>query len=213
MREHNVPDWYIASCKKIKYMFPKAHAAAYVMSAIRLGWFKIHKPLEFYAAFFSVAPGGFDGEVVSGGKERVQALMREIDEKIRKKEDNQKDKETMSTMQLVLESMARGIKYLPGRQDPYALQLSAGFRGLCGGKAGAGKGGGRGLLKAGASGAVKSHQGSYGAAGAQPRPGRSFRNQPDHPLLIFRRSEEKIASLRLLFGGEGMFFEKRREKK
>ncbi len=113
MREHNVPDWYIASCKKIKYMFPKAHAAAYVMSAIRLGWFKIHKPLEFYAAFFSVAPGGFDGEVVSGGKERVQALMREIDEKIRKKEDNQKDKETMSTMQLVLESMARGIKYLP----------------------------------------------------------------------------------------------------
>ena len=113
MREHNVPDWYIASCKKIKYMFPKAHAAAYVMSAIRLGWFKIHRPLEFYAAFFSVAPGGFDGEVVSGGKERVQALMREIDEKIRKKEDNQKDKETMSTMQLVLESMARGIKYLP----------------------------------------------------------------------------------------------------
>jgi DNA polymerase-3 subunit alpha (Gram-positive type) len=113
MIEHGVPDWYIGSCKKIKYMFPKAHAAAYVMSAIRLGWFKIHRPLEFYAAFFSVAPGGFDGQVVAGGKESVKALMREIDEKIRKKEDNQKDKETLSTMQLVLESMARGIKYLP----------------------------------------------------------------------------------------------------
>ena len=67
MREHQVPDWYIGSCKKIKYMFPKAHAAAYVMSAIRLGWFKIHKPLEFYAAYFSVAPDGFDGQVVAGG--------------------------------------------------------------------------------------------------------------------------------------------------
>ncbi len=113
MREHQVPDWYIGSCKKIKYMFPKAHAAAYVMSAIRLGWFKIHKPLEFYAAYFSVAPDGFDGQVVAGGKERVRAVMREIDEKIRNKTDNQKDKDTQSALQMVLESMARGIKYMP----------------------------------------------------------------------------------------------------
>lgn len=113
MREHGVPDWYIGSCKKIKYMFPKAHAAAYVMSAIRLGWFKIHRPLEFYAAYFSVAPDGFDGQVVAGGKERVKATMRQIDEKIRNKEENQKDKDTLAAMQLVLESMARGIGYLP----------------------------------------------------------------------------------------------------
>ena len=113
MREHQVPDWYIGSCKKIKYMFPKAHAAAYVMSAIRLGWFKIHKPLEFYAAYFSVAPDGFDGQVVAGGKERGRAVMREIDEKIRNKTDNQKDKDTQSALQMVLESMARGIKYMP----------------------------------------------------------------------------------------------------
>ena len=113
MIEHGVPDWYIASCKKIKYMFPKAHAAAYVMSAIRLGWFKVNKPLVFYAAYFSVAPDGFDGQVVANGKEAVRQLMREIDDKIRKKEDNQKDKDTLSAMQLVLESMARGIGYLP----------------------------------------------------------------------------------------------------
>ncbi len=113
MREHGVPDWYIGSCKKIKYMFPKAHAAAYVMSAIRLGWFKIHRPLEFYAAYFSVAPDGFDGTVVSGGKEKVRATMREIDERIKNKTDNQKDKDTQAALQLVLESMARGIEYLP----------------------------------------------------------------------------------------------------
>ena len=113
MRAHGVPDWYIGSCKKIKYMFPKAHAAAYVMSAIRLGWFKIHKPLEFYAAYFSVAPDGFDGETVSAGRERIRAVMREIDEKVKNKTDNQKDKDTYGAMQMVLESMARGIRYLP----------------------------------------------------------------------------------------------------
>ena len=81
MKEQNVPDWYIASCKKIKYMFPKAHAAAYVMQAIQFAWYKVHRPLEFYAAYFTAAPDGFDGEVVLGGRSRVVAKINEIREK------------------------------------------------------------------------------------------------------------------------------------
>ncbi len=111
MREHGVPDWYIASCKKIKYMFPKAHAAAYVMSAIRLGWYKIYYPLEFYAAFLSVAPGGFDAEIAMSGKAGVKATI----ESIRKKgqEATQKDKEVSDTFMMVNEMYSRGIKFLP----------------------------------------------------------------------------------------------------
>ena len=112
MKEHDVPDWYIASCKKIKYMFPKAHAAAYVMSAIRLGWYKIHYPMEFYAAYLSVAPGGFDAEIVLAGKRNVRRVIDEIAGKAQG-EATQKDKEMMATLQLVEESMARGVKYLP----------------------------------------------------------------------------------------------------
>ena len=79
MRANGVPDWYIGSCKKIKYMFPKAHAAAYVMSAIRLGWYKVHMPVAFYCAMLTVAPGGFDAEVVSGGKSSVVRKMKDIE--------------------------------------------------------------------------------------------------------------------------------------
>ncbi len=111
MREHDVPDWYIGSCKKIKYMFPKAHAAAYVMSAIRLGWYKIYYPLEFYAAFLTVAPGGFDAEIVGGGKRHVEEVIAEI---LKKGTDaTQKENEQATTLQLVDECMARGIRFLP----------------------------------------------------------------------------------------------------
>lgn len=111
MREHGVPDWYIASCKKIKYMFPKAHAAAYVMSAIRLGWYKIYYPLEFYAAFLTVAPGGFDAEIAQKGITGINSLIDEV----RKKgtEATQKEKESADTFLLVREMMARGYKFLP----------------------------------------------------------------------------------------------------
>lgn len=109
----NVPDWYIDSCKKIKYMFPKAHAAAYQMSAVRLAWYKIYKPLEFYAAYLSVAPGGFDATIVMGGREAVRRCMAEIDEKTKSKLATAKDADTLIAMQLVDESMARGIVYLP----------------------------------------------------------------------------------------------------
>ena len=111
MTSHGVPDWYIASCKKIKYMFPKAHAAAYVMSAIRLGWYKIHYPMEFYAAFLTVAPGGFDAETVMGGRAHVFDTIAEIQKK--GNEATQKESEMVTTLQLVGECMARGIRFLP----------------------------------------------------------------------------------------------------
>ncbi len=111
MKAHNVPDWYISSCEKIKYMFPKAHAAAYVISALRLGWYKVHMPLEFYAAFLSVAPGGFDAEIVSKGKGEVERTIKNIEDM--GTAAKQKDHETLATMQLVNEALARKIKFLP----------------------------------------------------------------------------------------------------
>jgi len=111
MRANDVPDWYIGSCKKIKYMFPKAHAAAYVMAALRLGWYKIYKPLEFYAGFFTVAPGGFDAEIVMQGKHFVMNKIKEIERK--GNEATQKESEMVSTLQLVNEFYARGFKFLP----------------------------------------------------------------------------------------------------
>ena len=111
MREHNVPDWYISSCKKIKYMFPKAHAAAYVMSAIRLGWYKIYYPMEFYAAFLTVAPGGFDAEIVGQGKNFVYETIAAINKK--GNEATQKEKDMVTTLELVGECLCRGIKFLP----------------------------------------------------------------------------------------------------
>ena len=111
MREHGVPDWYMDSCKKIKYMFPKAHAAAYVMSAIRLCWYKIYYPMEFYAAFLTVAPGGFNAEIVAKGYKGVSDAIEEIEKK--GNEATAKDNEMMSTLQLVREALARGVKFLP----------------------------------------------------------------------------------------------------
>ena len=111
MREHNVPEWYIGSCKKIKYMFPKAHAAAYVMSAIRLGWYKVHIPIAFYCSMFTVAPGGFDAEVVSRGRSNVVATIKDIEK--RGKEASPKEQASIPSLQLANECMARGIKFLP----------------------------------------------------------------------------------------------------
>jgi DNA polymerase-3 subunit alpha (Gram-positive type) len=110
MIEHNVPDWYIGSCKKIKYMFPKAHAAAYDMSAVRLGWYKIYYPMEFYAAYLSVAPGGFDAEIVAKGYSGVNDAIREIEEK--GIEATAKENETCQTLYLVREALARGVKFM-----------------------------------------------------------------------------------------------------
>ncbi|MBR2020622.1 MAG: PolC-type DNA polymerase III [Clostridia bacterium] len=111
MRAHNVPEWYILSCKKIKYLFPKAHAAAYVMSAIRLAWYKVHQPVAFYCTMFTVAPTGFDATVVRGGKGVVVATMRDIQR--RGKEASPKEQASITVLQLINEAMARKIRFLP----------------------------------------------------------------------------------------------------
>ncbi len=111
MRKHQVPEWYITSCKKIKYMFPKAHAAAYVMSAIRLGWYKVHIPIAFYCSMFTVAPGGFDAEIVMKGKSHVMATIKDIEK--RGKEASPKEQASVATLQLINECMARKIRFLP----------------------------------------------------------------------------------------------------
>lgn len=110
MTEHGVPDWYIESCKKIKYMFPKAHAAAYVMSAIRLAWYKVHMPIMFYCAMFTAAGGEVDAEIVSGGKRKVRMVIDEIERKGR--DATAKEKGQVSTLMLVNECLSRGIKLL-----------------------------------------------------------------------------------------------------
>ena len=122
MREHNVPEWYIDSLRKIRYMFPKAHAAAYVMSAIRLGWYKVHWPLECYCTMFTVAPAGFDAELVMKGKGAVVETLRDIDN--RGKDASPKEQGMVPVLQLVNECYARKIRFLGvdlNKSDAYAF--------------------------------------------------------------------------------------------
>ena len=93
-------------------MVPKAHAVAYDISAIRLGWYKIYYPMEFYAAFFTVAPAGFDAEIVNGGYVGVNHAIKDLEERENKSEATQKDKELLATLYLVREAMARGVQFL-----------------------------------------------------------------------------------------------------
>jgi len=113
MKEHDVPEWYIDSCMKIKYMFPKAHAAAYMIATLRLGWYKVHKPLEYYAAYFTVRNDDFDGALVCKGRTAVKNRMQDISTKIQKKEASAKEESTYATLQIINEMLARGIEVLP----------------------------------------------------------------------------------------------------
>ncbi len=113
MKEHNVPQWYIDSCMKIKYMFPKAHAAAYMIATLRLGWYKVHRAKEYYAAYFTVRSDDFDAMLVCKGKTAVRNKMQEINSKIQKKEASAKETATYATLQIVNEMLARGIEVLP----------------------------------------------------------------------------------------------------
>ncbi|WML35607.1 DNA polymerase III subunit alpha [Clostridium sp. OS1-26] len=111
MREHEVPEWYIGSCKKIKYMFPKAHAAAYVMMAFRIAWFKVHIPKAYYSAYFSIRAKAFDSEFMIFGKEKVKEKMKEIE--MMGNQAGPKDKDMYDDLELVLEMYERGINFLP----------------------------------------------------------------------------------------------------
>ena len=112
MRAHNVEDWYIESCKKIKYMFPKAHAAAYVMMAWRIAYFKVFYPLAYYTSFFGIRAKAFDYELMCQGKERLEYYMNEINNR-KKEEQTPKDQDILKDMKIVQEMYARGIEFLP----------------------------------------------------------------------------------------------------
>ncbi|MBR3255912.1 MAG: PolC-type DNA polymerase III [Clostridia bacterium] len=113
MKEHDVPDWYVKSCEKIKYMFPKAHAAAYVTNAFRIAWFKVHIPLAYYAAYYSIRAKAFDAEFMINGKEKVKNKMKEIELKNQKKEATKAEQDMYDDLEIVLEMYERGFEFLP----------------------------------------------------------------------------------------------------
>ena len=110
MKEHGVPDWYLQSCLKIKYMFPKAHAAAYVIGAIRLAYYKVYYPLEFYAAMFTVRGDDLDGGIAAQGREAVKQRIKEMHamESMNKGEEDQ-----LTMLEITNEMLARGYEFLP----------------------------------------------------------------------------------------------------
>jgi len=112
MLAHDVPQWYIDSCFKIKYMFPKAHAAAYMISALRLGWYKVYHPVAYYAAFFTARCENFDADAAIGGEEASIRLLDEISGKD-KDDTSQTDEGAYAITQIILEAQARGVKFLP----------------------------------------------------------------------------------------------------
>ncbi|MBE5950288.1 MAG: PolC-type DNA polymerase III [Lachnospiraceae bacterium] len=113
MKAVGIPDWYIWSCKQIKYMFPKAHACAYVMMAFRVAYFKVYYPLAYYAAYFGIRASSFNYALMCLGKEILEKNMKEIKTRIDKKEATPKDSDTYENMRIVQEMYARGFEFLP----------------------------------------------------------------------------------------------------
>jgi len=118
MSAHNVPDWYLESCNKIKYMFPKAHAVAYVMMAWRIAYCKVYYPLEYYAAFFSIRATAFDYGMMCRSKEEVEEKIREIEAEIQElkrshREPQAKLTDTYRDIRIVQEMLARGFEFWP----------------------------------------------------------------------------------------------------
>jgi len=113
MLEKGIPDWYIWSCKRIKYMFPKAHACAYVMMAFRVAYFKVYYPLAYYAAYFGIRASAFNYELMCLGKAALERNMKEIKGRMERKEASQKEEATYENMRLVQEMYARGFDFMP----------------------------------------------------------------------------------------------------
>lgn len=113
MSSCGVPDWYIESCEKIKYMFPKAHAVAYVMMAFRIAYFKVYYPLAYYAAFFSIRAKAFDYELMCQGRERLEELMKDYKKRLSDKELTPKEEAAYGDMKIVQEMYARGYEFMP----------------------------------------------------------------------------------------------------
>jgi DNA polymerase-3 subunit alpha (Gram-positive type) len=109
MRNLNIPDWYIESCNKIKYMFPKAHAAAYVTMSFRIAYFKVHYPKAFYATYFTTKASDFDAELILQGKSAIKSKIKEIENK--NNEATAKEKNQLTILEVALEMYARGLKF------------------------------------------------------------------------------------------------------
>ncbi len=113
MRAHNVPDWYIDSCKKIKYMFPKAHAVAYVMMGFRVAWFKVHMPLAYYAAYYTVRADDFDTSTMAQGEEKAREALEEINRHKREGTAAPKEDVLIPILEIVIEMYCRGFEFAP----------------------------------------------------------------------------------------------------
>lgn len=111
MLKYEVPAWYIESCKLIKYMFPKAHATAYVIMALRIGWFKVYRPIYYYAGFFSRRASAFDVEAMAHGFESIKSKLVELDSKIKNRSASAKEEDTFAALLLAIEMVARGMKF------------------------------------------------------------------------------------------------------
>ena len=113
MLDNNVPQWYIDSCLKIKYMFPKAHAAAYIIAAVRLGWYKLYKPVEYYASYLTVRGADIDVAAAIGGKEKARKRIIELKGMVQNKTAEKKDIDTLDLLLVINEALCRGVKFLP----------------------------------------------------------------------------------------------------
>ncbi len=117
MLDCGVPEWYIESCEKIKYMFPKAHAVAYVMMAFRIAWFKVYYPLAYYAAFFSIRAKAFDYELMCKGRHQLEQNLTDYERRSKSRDQgdsfSKKDKDALGDMKIVQEMYARGFEFAP----------------------------------------------------------------------------------------------------